>query len=174
MAQTVNAQPVTTRTVGAAATPAFSSQVVHAETVQVGPRTVSVQFTSTWPPRAQKSFDLIFAPTTGIRNLTGSWKLLGPDGSEVDTGRTLPHYPRDRRYWGLDSVGFAAPGRNTFVISIGQDTGTLAVQVGQPPAGPPRPLISVLALLPVFGVLVLAVRAWRRAKPLRQAESSTI
>ncbi|WP_407542231.1 hypothetical protein Q0M94_18405 (plasmid) [Deinococcus radiomollis] len=152
-------------------TPAFAPNVVHTETMQVGAQRLSVQFTSAWPPRAQKSFDLIFAPEHGTGNLTGSWKLLGPDGSEVDSGDSLPHYPRDRRYWGLDSVGFTAPGLNTFVVTIGKSTGTLAVQVGPPPAGPPRLLISVLALLPVFGVLLLAVRAWRRSTPLRRLNS---
>jgi hypothetical protein len=152
-------------------TPTFAPNVVHVETMQVGTQKLSVQFTSAWPPRAQKSFDLIFAPEHGTGKLTGSWKLLGPDGSEVDSGDILPHYPRDRRYWGLDSVGFTAQGPNTFVVTIGKSTGTLAVQVGPPPAGPPRLLISVLALLPVFGVLLLAVRAWRRSTPLRRLDS---
>lgn len=154
-----------------AKTPTFAPEVTHIATMQVGPQRLSVQFTSAWPPRAQKSFDLIFAPENGIRNLTGSWKLLGPDGSVIHEGETLPHYPRDRRYWGLDSVGFKAQGLNTFVVTIGKRTGTLAVQVGPPPAGPPRLLISVLALLPVFGVLLMAVRAWRRATPLRRVDS---
>ena len=149
----------------------FAPNVVHTEPMQVGTQKLSVQFTSAWPPRAQKSFDLIFAPEHGTGKLTGSWKLLGPDGSVIHEGETLPHYPRDRRYWGLDSVGFKAQGLNTFVVTIGKRTGTLAVQVGPPPAGPPRLLISVLALLPVFGVLLMAVRAWRLATPLRRVDS---
>lgn len=163
-----SASAQTMRSVGA---PAFAPNVVHTESMQVGPRRLSVQFTSVWPPKAQKSFDLIFAPVNGTGNLSGSWKLLGPDGTEVDSGDILPHYPRDRRYWGLDSVGFTTQGSNTFVVTIGGNTGTLAVQVGPPPAGPPRLLISVLALLPLFGVLLLAVRAWRRSVPLRRLDS---
>lgn len=159
------------QTTNSASIPAFASNVVHIEPMQVGSRRLSVQFTSAWPPRAQKSFDLIFAPEHGTGKLTGSWKLLGPDGTEVNSGDILPHYPRDRRYWGLDSVGFTTQGRNTFVVTIGGSTGTLAVQVGPPPAGPPRMLISVLALLPLFGVLLLAVRAWRRSVPLRRLDS---
>lgn len=151
--------------------PAFAPNVVHIESMQVGPQRLSVQFTSAWPPKAQKSFDLIFAPKNGTGNLSGSWKLLGPDGSEVDNGDILPHYPRDRRYWGLDSVGFTTQGLNTFVVTIGKSTGKLTVLVEPAPVGPPRLLISVLALLPVFGVLLLAVRAWRRSVPLRRLDS---
>lgn len=165
-----SATPATPTTPAATAV-RFAPNVVHTETMRVGEREVSVQFTGDWPPLAQKSLDIIFAPGQGTRNLHGSFRVLGPDGRTELAQPYLPRYPRDARYWGLDSTAIPSQGPHRLVLTIGQDSGTLTFPVGPAPDGPPRPLITLMALLPALGVLLLAVRAWWRVRPLRHVDA---
>lgn len=143
----------------------------HTAHLQVGLRDIVVQF-SDWPLRARKSLDIVFAPSGGsTQGLQGRLALIRPDG-EIDTGADyLPRFVRDGRYWGLDSQAMDRPGRWQLSLTIFQQTGTLPLQVGPAPAGPPSGLISALAVLPLALLLGLALQAWWRVRPLRQLDS---
>jgi hypothetical protein len=147
-----------------------AAEIVHTERVRVGPHSVLFEFTD-YPLRAERSLDIIFAPTTGITGLSGSWRLLRPDGSVDRRMRLLPRFPRDRSRWGLDSIALATEGRWTFELTIGGDTARLPLEVGPRPDGPPNMLIVGLSLIPIGSVLVLIVRAWMRVRPLRSREA---
>lgn len=143
----------------------------HTAHLRVGLRDVVVQF-SDWPLRARKSLDIVFAPSGGsTRGLQGRLALIRPDG-EIDTATGyLPRFVRDKRFWGLDSQAMDRPGRWQLSLTIVQQTGTLPLQVGPAPAGPPSGLISALAVLPLALLLGLSMRAWWRVRPLRQLDS---
>lgn len=154
---------------GTSATPLDT--VKHSEMLRVGVRDIRFDFTD-FPVRAQRSLDVIFAPVTGsIGTLKGRYRLLQPDGQVSDEADYLPRFPRDRRFWGLDSYALNTPGQWTFELTIGRDTARLPFLVGPPPAGPPAGLISLLALLPIASLLVLIMRAWHRVRPLRQNDA---
>ena len=153
---------------GTSGSPAVT--VRHTAQLRVGAQVVQVSF-SDFPVRAKRSLDFIFAPASGsIDALSGWYRFTAPDGRS-DRSRPLPHYPRDRRFWGLDSHAFRSPGRWTFVLTIGADTATLPIDVGPAPAGPPAPLISALSLLPLAFLLAGTARWWRRVRPARQPDS---
>ena len=145
--------------------------VKHSEMLRVGARDIRFDFTD-YPVRAQRSLDLIFGPDTGeVGALRGRLRLLQPDGKVSDEKAYIPRFPRDRRFWGLDSYAMNTPGQWTVELTIGSDTARLPIMVGPPPAGPPANLISALALLPIAALLVLITRAWRRVRPLRQSDA---
>lgn len=149
---------------------ALAAEVVHTQTVQIGPHRVLFEFTD-YPIRAERSLDIIFAPSTGIQGLTGKLRVIRPDGTVDRQRRLLPRFPRDRTRWGLDSIALDQEGRWTLEVTIGSDTVAIPLEVGPRPDGPPNALIVALSLIPIGSVLVLIARAWMRVKPLRSREA---
>jgi hypothetical protein len=158
--------------VGAA--PAMAStpvNVVHTEHVQAGPYGVTVGF-STWPIRAMRSLDFTFMPDGGIAGRSGSLIMDGP-GIQADKHVTpLVRHPRKRDAWGLDVKALNAPGTYSIGFAVdgplGHGQGTLpgVIVLNQP--GPPLALSWTIGSLPLAGLIVLIVVAWRRVQPGRQ------
>jgi hypothetical protein len=158
--------------VGAA--PAMAStpvNIVHTEHVQAGPYGVTVGF-STWPIRAMRSLDFTFMPDGGIAGKSGSLIMDGP-GIQADKHVTpLVRHPRKLDSWGLDVKALNVPGTYSFGFAIdgplGHGQGALngVTVLNQP--GPPLPLSWTVGSLPLVGLLVLIVVAWRRVQPGRQ------
>jgi hypothetical protein len=144
--------------------------IVHTETLQVGPHAVKFEFTD-WPVRSERSLDIIFAPASGIAGLRGNLEIIRPDGQRAHRYGLLPRYPRDRTRWGLDSIALHGEGQFKFKVNIGSDMGTLPLEVGPRPAGPPELLIALLSLVPIGALVVVTVRAWAQVKPQRSREA---
>jgi len=145
----------------------------HHETVQAGPYTVHVGF-SEWPLQAERSLDIIFAPADGITGKTGILTLVAPDGN-VER-EPLARFPRDRTVWGLDvrSLPLAGVWQLKFAIDgpLGDGEGVLAYLPVGPRPGPPIWLGWLIGLLPLNGLILLIVLAWRRVRPGRLAEAT--
>jgi hypothetical protein len=149
---------------------ASAEEIKHTDHMQVGPHDVRFDFTA-WPVQAERSLDIIFAPSTGIQGLKGTINLIGPNGETERHYRLLPRFPRDRTQWGLDSRAFHSEGEWKFQLTIGNDTATLPINVGPRPAGPPNALIVVLSIIPIGALLVMIIRAWAAVRPMRNPES---
>jgi hypothetical protein len=152
---------------------ALAEEIEHTQRLQVGPHDVLFEF-SQWPVQAERSLDIIFAPSTGIQGLKGSVVVTNPEGEIERQYRLLPRFPRDRTKWGLDSRAFAHEGEWKFQLTIGQDTATLPIRVGPRPPGPPNALIVVLAIIPFGALMIMIVRAWGAVRPLRNQESRVL
>jgi hypothetical protein len=146
----------------------------HLETLRVGPYTLNVGF-SEFPMRAERSADITLDPDGGIEGKSGSFKMIAPNGELSHEDNFLPRFPRNRTVWGFDSL--ALPEKGTWQLEItvkgenGVHTARLPINVGERPAGPPSDLITALATLPILALVLLAIRAWWRVRPLRHAES---
>ncbi len=148
-------------------------EIKHTERLQVGPHDVRFAFTA-WPVQAERSLDIIFAPSTGIQGLKGSINLINPNGEIQRHFRLLPRFPQDRTAWGLDSRAFHSEGEWKFQLTIGNDTASLPINVGPRPAGPPNELIVFLSIIPIGALLVMIIRAWSAVRPLRNRESQAL
>jgi hypothetical protein len=149
---------------------AHAEEIKHTEYLQVGPHDVRFDFTA-WPVQAERSLDIIFAPSTGIKGLKGTIELIAPNGETERQFRLLPRFPRDRTVWGLDSRAFHSEGEWKFQLTIGNDTAALPISVGPRPAGPPNALIVALSIIPIGALLVMIIRAWVNVRPMRNRES---
>lgn len=152
--------------------------IVHTETVQVGPYTVTVGF-SKWPLRAMQSLDFTFMPSGGIAGKSGTLLVNGPGvrrkgggGGGARTGEPLVRHPRKRDVWGLDTQALNTPGSYSFGFDIngpqgpGEGTLTGVTVLNQP--GPPLPLSWAVGSLPFGALLVFLAVAWRRTRPGRR------
>lgn len=144
--------------------------IVHTESVNAGPYTVTVGF-STWPIRAMKSLDFTFVPDGGIAGKKGLMLMQGPG---IPGGaRILPlvRHPRKRDSWGLDTKSFNTPGSYNIGFQIlgpqGVGQGILrGIPVLNQP-GPPLPLSWTVGSLPFVGLVAFIALAWRRTQPGR-------
>jgi hypothetical protein len=158
--------------VGAAPAMAYTPvNIVHTERVQAGPYAVTVGF-STWPIRAMQSLDFTFMPDGGIAGKSGSLLMDGP-GVQSDKHLTpLARHPRKPDSWGLDVKALNVPGTYSLGFAIdgplGHGQGTLngVTVLNQP--GPPLALSWTIGSLPLLGLMVLIIVAWRRTQPGRQ------
>ena len=139
----------------------------HHEVIQAGPYDVLVGF-SEWPMRAERSLDITFEPTGGIEGKSASIRITDPQGDVYEAG-ALGRHPRQRDLWGLDLIALPAAGDWTIELTVngplGSGTGVMpAVPVGERPGPPPAPMWFIAAL-PLFFLLWLGVRGWRRMRP---------
>ena len=137
--------------------------IVHTEKVKAGPYDLTVGF-STWPLRAMKSLDFSFAPSNGLKGMSGELTVISPEG-EADTD-PLARHPRNQEIWGLDVESLNAPGNWTMKFTVdgpkGPATGELQdLSVLEQP-GPPLALSWSISTLPLIGLIALIVVAWRR------------
>ncbi|WP_103354899.1 hypothetical protein [Amycolatopsis sp. CA-128772] len=140
--------------------------IVHTERVQAGPYGLTVGF-STWPLKAMQSLDFTFIPDGGIEDKSGRLTMLGPGGAQR-RAQPLVRHPRKREVWGLDVRSLPQPGEWTFRFTVngpaGSGTGELrALPVLQQP-GPPMGVSWAISTLPLIGLVVLVVVAWRRTR----------
>jgi hypothetical protein len=139
--------------------------VVHAERVQAGPHGITVGF-SRWPLRAMQALDFSFVPDGGIAARSGTLELVGPNGETAQM--PLVRHPREREVWGLDILALPTEGEWTlrFVVDGPQGRGEGALErlavLEQP--GPPLALSWSISVLPLLGLLVFLVVAWRRTR----------
>lgn len=145
----------------------------HHETIPAGPYIVVAGF-SEWPMRAERSLDITFEPEGGIADKRAFIRILDPQGDAVEIG-PLGRHPRQRDLWGLDLIALPAPGAYTIELEVdgpeGTGTGVLTgIMVGERPGPPPLPF-WVLATLPLFFLIALALRGWRAIRPTRSLEA---
>ncbi|WP_072474969.1 hypothetical protein [Amycolatopsis australiensis] len=140
--------------------------IVHTEHVQAGPYGLTVGF-STWPLKAMQSLDFTFIPDGGIADKSGTLTMLGPGGAQRRT-QPLVRHPRKREVWGLDVRSLPRAGDWTFVFTVngpaGSGTGQLRALPVQEQPGPPMGLSWAISTLPLIGLVVLVVVAWRRTR----------
>jgi hypothetical protein len=146
--------------------------VVHAERVQAGPYGITVGF-STWPVRAMQSLDFTFVPDGGISGKSGVITVVGAEGEYFEP---LARHPRKREVWGLDVQNLPAPGDWTFRFTVngpkGEGIGELrGLNVLEQP-GPPMGLSWTISTIPLLGLVVLIVVAWRRTRNTTTATST--
>lgn len=144
---------------------------VHQEAVDVGPYRVDVGF-SDWPPRAERSLDIVFHLREGIAGKWGAVTLIAPSGAEETA--TLVRHPRQREDWGLDIIALPEEGTWTMRFAIdgplGPGEGSMTLALGPRP-GPPV-IVGWLPALAIIGGIVTAVTvAWWRVRPGRLAET---
>ena len=157
---------------GAAPAMAYAPvDIVHTERVQAGPYGVTVGF-STWPIRAMRSLDFTFMPDGGITGKSGTLRMTGPGVPHDERVTPLVRHPRKRDSWGLDVKSLDAPGSYSFgfVINgpLGPGQGTLQGVTVLDQPGPPLPLSWTIGTLPLLGLIVFLVVAWRRTRPGHQ------
>lgn len=145
--------------------------VVHTEHVQAGPYSLTVGF-STWPLRAMQSLDFTFVPDGGIAGKSGTLTMVAPGGGKFRQ-QPLARHPRRLDVWGLDVRSLNAPGDWTFRFTVdgpqGTGTGELANLNVQDQPGPPLALSWSISVLPLIGLAVFLVVAWRRTRRLSPA-----
>ena len=141
--------------------------VVHTEHVKAGPYDVTVGF-SAWPLRAMQSLDFTFAPSAGIKGLSGSLLLNGPGIAADERTTPLVRHPRKLSVWGLDVYAINTPGTYTIGFTIkgpeGTGTGATAPLTVLPQPGPPFALSWAGCSLPFVGVVALIIVGWRRTR----------
>lgn len=146
--------------------------VVHEETIQVGPYKVTVGFDE-WPPKAERSFDMIFTPVDGIAGKSGKVTLIAPNGAEA--GYKLARHPRMHEVWGIDLIALPQAGPWTLQFEIngpqGPGIGRLSPVTLDERPGPPAALAWAIGLLPIVFIVALFVIGWRATRPRRQAET---
>ncbi|WP_179956859.1 hypothetical protein [Amycolatopsis anabasis] len=141
--------------------------IVHTERVQAGPYGLTVGF-STWPLRAMQSLDFTFIPDGGIDDKSGTLAKLTPDTGQ---GRPQPlaRHPRKREVWGLDVRSLDLEGNWTFRFALdgpqGKGVGELKNLAVLEQPGPPMALSWSISTLPLIGLVVFLVVAWRRTRP---------
>lgn len=140
--------------------------IVHTEHVQAGPYSLTVGF-STWPLKAMQSLDFTFIPEGGIEDKSGTLSMISPEG-QLTRKQPLVRHPRKRDVWGLDVRSLPRPGDWTFRFTVngpaGSGTGDLRALPVQPQPGPPMGLSWAISTLPLIGLVVLVVVAWRRTR----------
>ena len=140
--------------------------IVHTEHVQAGPYSLTVGF-STWPLKAMQSLDFTFIPEGGIEDKSGTLTMLGP-GNLQRRAQPLVRHPRKRDVWGLDVRSLPQPGEWTFRFTVngpaGSGTGDLRALPVQEQPGPPMGVSWAVSTLPLIGLVVLVVVAWRRTR----------
>ncbi|MFB9991926.1 hypothetical protein ACFFLM_08110 [Deinococcus oregonensis] len=145
----------------------------HTELLTVGSHTIRFSF-SDYPIQAQRSLDIVYAPTSGkITNLKGHYRLIRPNGSVDSELNFLPRYPRDNQFWGLDSIALKEEGLWKFEITLNGITRALPLEVGPPPNGPPASLIMMIAMIPLVTLFGLVTASWRRTQPVSIPLSQT-
>jgi len=145
--------------------------IVHTEHVQAGPYGVTVGF-SVWPIRAMQSLDFTFVPDGGIAGKSGTLLLDGPGVKSDEHARPLVRHPRKLDSWGLDVKSFSSPGAYRFGFTIdgpqGHGEGHLQDVTALDQPGPPLALSWLVGSLPLVGLIVFLVIAWRRVRPARR------
>ena len=140
--------------------------IVHTEHVQAGPYSLTVGF-STWPLKAMQSLDFTFIPEGGIEDKSGTLAMISPEG-QLTRKQPLVRHPRKRDVWGLDVRSLPRPGDWTLRFTVngpaGSGTGDLRPLPVQPQPGPPMGLSWAISTLPLIGLVVLVVVAWRRTR----------
>lgn len=140
--------------------------IVHTEHVQVGPYGLTVGF-STWPLRAQQSLDFTFIPDGGIEGKSGTLSTVGPEGGS-QRPQPLVRHPRKREVWGLDVRSLPREGDWGFRFTIngpaGSGAGELRGMTVLEQPGPPMGVSWGISTLPLIGLVVLIVVAWRRTR----------
>ncbi|WP_410562048.1 hypothetical protein [Amycolatopsis sp. cmx-4-61] len=140
--------------------------IVHTERVQAGPYGLTIGF-STWPLKAMQSLDFTFIPDGGIGDKTGTLAMFGPDGAQR-RAQPLVRHPRKREVWGLDVRSMPRAGDWTFRFTVngpaGSGTGELRALPVLPQPGPPMAVSWAISTLPLIGLVVLVVVAWRRTR----------
>lgn len=140
--------------------------IVHTEHVQAGPYGMTIGF-STWPLKAQQSLDFTFIPDGGIDDKSGTLTMINPEGGKNRT-QPLVRHPRKLDVWGLDVRSMPRPGDWTFRFTVngpaGSGTGDLRALPVQEQPGPPMGLSWAISTLPLIGLVVLIVAAWRRTR----------
>jgi hypothetical protein len=141
--------------------------IVHTERVQAGPYGITVGF-STWPIKAMQSLDFTFAPDGGIADKSGTLTMINIGNGQSHRGEPLARHPRKRDVWGLDVRSLRAAGDWTFRFVVngpaGQGTGELTGLKVMAQPGPPLGLSWGISTLPLFGLVVLIMVAWRRTR----------
>ncbi|WP_018684933.1 hypothetical protein [Actinokineospora enzanensis] len=141
--------------------------VVHTEKVQAGPYAVTVGF-SAWPVRAMQSLDFTFAVDGGIAGKSGSIVFLPAADPREAWDEPLARHPRQREVWGLDVRAMDEPGDYAMRFLIdgpaGPGVGELADLHVLDQPGPPLGLSWAVSSLPLVGLVVFLVLAWRRTK----------
>lgn len=145
----------------------------HHETIQAGPYEVLVGF-SEWPMRAERSLDITFEPTGGIAGKSATIRIIDPEGDVYDGG-VLGRHPRQRELWGLDLIALPVSGDWTIELTVsgpqGSGTGVLAaIPVAERPGPPPAPMWLISAV-PLFFLIWIGGRGWRRVRPGQTAEA---
>jgi hypothetical protein len=153
----------------------FAQETIqHRETLKVGPYKLEVGF-SQWSVRAERSLDITFSPQDGILGKSGTITYTSPSG-EKSPEIELVRFPKNRNIWGFDLTTLPKEGTWNLEFKIkgakGNGVGNLKLEVLERPAGPSVALTQPLGLIPILAVLILAVRAWLRVKPLRHAEAN--
>ncbi|BCJ51460.1 hypothetical protein Asp14428_29350 [Actinoplanes sp. NBRC 14428] len=142
--------------------------IVHTEQVQAGPYAVTVGF-SEWPLRAMQSLDFTFIPAGGIAGKSGRLLLDGPGIDADHADRVLARHPRKLDVWGLDVVSLAKAGGYTIGFRIDGPQGPAEGRTQPLPVlaqpGPPLALSWAICAIPIAGLIVFLVVAWRRARP---------
>jgi hypothetical protein len=140
--------------------------IVHTEHVQAGPYTMTIGF-STWPLKAQQSLDFTFIPDGGIEDKSGTLTMINPEGGK-NRVQPLVRHPRKRDVWGLDVRSMPRPGEWTFRFTVngpaGSGTGDLRALPVLAQPGPPMGVSWAISTLPLIGLVVLVVVAWRRTR----------
>jgi hypothetical protein len=149
--------------------------IVHTERVQAGPYGLTVGF-STWPLRAMQSLDFTFIPDGGIDDKSGTLVRISPQAGQTRP-QPLARHPRRRDVWGLDVRSLNAQGQWTFRFALdgpqGKGAGELRnLTVLQQP-GPPMALSWSISTLPLIGLIVFLVVAWRRTRPALRGGATT-
>src|ERR1043165_188040 len=160
-----------------AAAPAYAApppvEVVHSESVQVGPYDMRASF-SEWPVRAGRSLDFTFVPDGDITGHQGTVRLVGP-GTTGQRER-LARHPRARTEWGLDIRALPEEGVWNLEFTVdgpkGPGAGVLAVPVGPRP-GPAASLSWTIGLGPVIVGAVVGLVVWIRGRGRRRADAWT-
>ncbi|MEW2500448.1 MULTISPECIES: hypothetical protein [unclassified Amycolatopsis] len=141
--------------------------IVHTERVQAGPYGLTVGF-STWPLRAMQSLDFTFIPDGGIGTKTGTLAMHNPSAAAFQRPQPLARHPRKRDVWGLDIRALPTEGTWAFRFTIngpqGQGSGELKSLPVLSQPGPPMGLSWAISSLPLIGLVVLVVIAWRRTR----------
>jgi len=155
--------------------------IVHTERVQAGPYDITVGF-STWPLRAMQSLDFTFTPDGGIAGKSGVIEAIGPEAQHMsgvveaigpEAGYTMPlaRHPRMREVWGLDVQSLPEPGNWTFRFIVdgpdGKGVGELRNLDLLEQPGPPLGVSWAISTLPLLGLIVVIVVAWRRVPTTR-------
>ena len=140
--------------------------IVHTEHVQAGPYGMTIGF-STWPLRAMQSLDFTFIPDGGIEDKSGTLTMVNDQGG-ARRAQPLVRHPRKRDVWGLDVRSLPRPGEWTLSFAVqgpaGAGTGELRAMPVLEQPGPPMGLSWAISTLPLIGLVVIVVVAWRRTR----------
>lgn len=146
---------------------------VHREQVEVGPYSIDIGF-SDWPPRAERSLDIIVHTAGGIAGKQGTIALKAPSGA-VQTFPLVRH-PRQPEDWGLDIIALPEEGDWRIVLAIdgplGPGAGEVTIALGPRP-GPPELVGWLPPLAVVLAMIATLTAAWRLVRPTHLPQTHT-